>query len=217
MNARIRSAPGRAPRRRSPAPDPTSKWEAVRGRAAAVFDLGARLPAQVFRGLADEAVFCEFDVLLTPDAGPALAALARSHGDRQVDLLVVEGAGVAEPVLSLSVDATADDYWAEVGFDAVRDPLESVTVAARVVALTGPSGRWGCRGERDPEVAVLRGLPDGGARDDWSLRYGPCLGAADALAHWLPVTFRGRHVPDAHAAELSANYGARQGSRGRPG
>ncbi|MGW4809657.1 hypothetical protein [Kitasatospora sp. NPDC004272] len=109
-------------------------------------------------------MFCEFDVLLTPDAWPALVALARSHGDRQVDLLVVEGAGVAEPVLSLSVDATADDYWAEVGFDVGRDPVESVTVAARVVALTGPSdpsGRWGRWGERDPEVAVLRGLPHG--------------------------------------------------------
>ncbi|WP_327676480.1 hypothetical protein [Kitasatospora sp. NBC_00458] len=185
-----------------------SNPDAVRARAAAVFDLDARLPAQVFRELADEAVFCEFDPLLTPDAWPALAALAGLHGDQQVDLLVVEADGIAGPALSLSVEATPDDYWAEIGFDSGREPLESITIAARTVALTGPSGRWGCWGERDPEVAVVRGLPDGAARREWSVRYGLCVDAAGALASWLPQVFRDRFVPDAYAAELAVEYGA---------
>ncbi|MFB7616455.1 hypothetical protein [Kitasatospora sp. NPDC056181] len=164
----------------------TSNPDAVRARTAAVFDLDTRLPAQVFRELADEAVFCEFDLLLTPDAWPALAALARLHGDRQVDLLVVEADGTTGPTLSLSVEATPDDYWAQVGFDSGRDVLESITIAARTVALTSPSGRWGCWGERDPELAVVRGFPDEAARHDWRARYGPCVDAADVLASWLP-------------------------------
>ncbi|MGK5639037.1 hypothetical protein ACSNOK_12140 [Streptomyces sp. URMC 126] len=186
----------------------TPNPDTVRARAAAVFDLGARLPAPVFRHLADDAVFCEFDALLTPDAWPALAALAESHGDRQVDLLVVAADGVAGPAaLSLSVEATPDDYWAEVGFDSGREHLESITIAARTVAVTGPSGRWGCWGQRDPEVAVVRGFPDEAARHDWRARYGPCLDAAGALTFWLPHTFHDGFVPDAYAAELIAHYG----------
>lgn len=186
----------------------TSSPDTLRARGAAVFDLDARLPALVFRELADPAVFCEFDLLLTPVAWPALAGLARLYGDRQVDLLVVEADGMAGPTLSLSVEATPDDYWAEIGFDSDREALESITIAARTVALTGPSGRWGCWGERDPEVAVVRGFPDEIARQDWHVRYGPCVDAAGALASWLPQVFRGRPVPDAYAAQLTANYGA---------
>ncbi|MDT0461013.1 hypothetical protein RM550_35790 [Streptomyces sp. DSM 41527] len=191
----------------------TSTPDAVRARAAAVFDLDARLPERVFRELADEAVFCEFDLLLTPDAWPALSALARLHGDRQVDLLVVEADGVAGPALSLSVEATPDDYWTEVGFDSGREPLESVTIAARTVALTGPSGSWGCWGERDSEVAVVRGFPGEAARHDWHVRYGPCVDAAGALASWLPQVFGNRCIPGAYAAEMAANYGAPRGNR----
>ncbi|MFI2242690.1 hypothetical protein [Streptomyces chrestomyceticus] len=191
----------------------TSIPDAVRARAAAVFDLDARLPGRVFWELADEAVFCEFDLLLTPDAWPALSALARLHGDRQVDLLVVEADGIAGSGLSLSVEATPDDYWAEIGFDSGKEALESVTIAARTVALTGPSGRWGCWGERDPEVAVVRGFPDQAARHDWHVRYGPCADVAGALASWLPQVFGNQRVPAAYAAELAANYGAPRGNR----
>ncbi|MFD8323934.1 hypothetical protein ACFVZ3_03525 [Kitasatospora purpeofusca] len=187
----------------------TSNQEAVRARAAAVFDLDARLPAQVFRDLGDEAVFCGFDTLLTPEAWPALAALAAVHGDRQVDLLVVEGYGVTGAALSLPVRATPDEYWAQVGFgpDPGPEDLESITIAAQAVALTGPSGRWGCWGERDLEVAIVRGFPDQAARAEWRARYGPCVDAAGALASWLPPVFGSRPVPDAYAHGLTTNYG----------
>ncbi|MFG2722412.1 hypothetical protein ACGFW5_29590 [Streptomyces sp. NPDC048416] len=195
----------------------TSNPDAVRARAAAVFDLDARLPARVFRELADDAVFCEFDYLLTPDAWPALVALAGLHGDQRVDLVVVEGHGIAESALSLSVEATADDYWAEIGFHEGRDFVDSIAIMTQTVVLTGPSGRWGCWGERDPEVAVVRGFPDEAARHEWSVRYGPFVDAAGALEFWLPVTFPGRSVPDAYAAELTANYGASpQSDQGSP-
>ncbi|MFF1257579.1 hypothetical protein ACFVZT_12215 [Streptomyces sp. NPDC058321] len=112
--------------------------------------------------------------------------------------------------MSLSVEATPDDYWAEIEFVSGREPLESITIAARTVALIGPSDRWGCWGERDPEVTAVRGFPDEAARHDWNVRYGPCVDAAGALASWLLQVFRGRPVPDAYAAELTANYGAPQ-------
>ncbi|GHF70512.1 hypothetical protein GCM10010218_59700 [Streptomyces mashuensis] len=191
----------------------TSHPDAVRAHAAAVFDLDARLPAGVFRKLADEAVFFEFDLLLTPDAWPALTALARLHGDRQIDLLVVEAEGIAGPALSLSVEATPGDYWAEVGFDPGGEALDSVTIAAKTVALTGPSGRWGCWGERGPELAVVRGFPDEVARQHWLVRYGPFVDAAHVLAFWLPQLFPNRRVPDAYAAELAAHYGVPQRNR----
>ncbi|MFI6152872.1 hypothetical protein ACIBCA_09285 [Kitasatospora sp. NPDC051170] len=184
----------------------TADQSAAFARAETVFDLGARLPGEVFRELADEAVFRAFDLLLTPDAWPGLAALARLHGDRQVDLHVVEAYGAPGPTLSLPVDATPDDYWAAVGFDSGPAALDSITIGAEAVALTGPSARWGCWGERGPELAVLRGFPDGAARADWCTRYGPCLDAAGVLDSWLQQVYRGP-VPDAYAAGLTTNYG----------
>ncbi|MFJ3902979.1 hypothetical protein [Streptomyces sp. NPDC090025] len=199
------------------APVPAPRPDTVRDRAAAVFDLDARLPAQVFRELADEAVFYPFDTLLTPDAWPALTALAGLHGDRRIDLLVVAADGDVVPALSLPVDATPDDYWARVGFEEDGDAWESVTIAARTVALTGPSGRWGCWGERDPEVAVLRGFPGEAARRDWCARHGPALDVAGVLGSWLRPVFRDRRVPAAYAAELTAHYGASRRPSDAPG
>ncbi|MGE9696104.1 hypothetical protein [Streptomyces sp. NRRL F-5630] len=185
----------------------TSSPDTVRAHAAATFDIDSRLPAQVFRELADEAVVFEFDLLLTPDAWPALAAMARLHGDRQVDLLVIEGAYVSGRALSFSIEATPDDYWAEVGFDSGREALESITIAAQTVALTGSSGRWGIWAERDPEIAVVRGFPEATARREWISHYGPCVDIADAMASWMRLAFRDARVPDEYAARLVANYG----------
>ncbi|MGW8562349.1 hypothetical protein ACWGLA_21415 [Streptomyces albidoflavus] len=106
---------------------------------------------------------------------------------------------------------TAAAYWAQVGFDAGREPLDLVTIAARTVASTGPSARWGCWGERDPEVAVVRGFPDEAARRKWGRGYGPCADVAGVLASWLPPVFGGRGIPEAYAAGPAAHYGARWG------
>ncbi len=103
------------------------------------------------------------------------------------------------------VDATPDDYWAEVGFDESGRPfLDSIHAMAQAVAVTGPSGRWGCWGERDPEVAVVRGFPDEAARQEWCARYGPGVDAAGALEFWLPRTFRGRTFDCAEPVRLAA-------------
>ena len=135
----------------------------IRSRSAVTFDLDARSPAQVFREPPGDSLFCEFDVVLAPEMWPALCTMARWHGDEHIDLLVLEPdcddfylpEGLGYPALSLSVEAGEDDHWAAIGFEPDGDALGSITISADVVALTGASGRWGCWGERDPEVAVF--------------------------------------------------------------
>lgn len=164
------------------------------------FYFDVRLPGQVFRSSPEGARFCSFDAVLTPEFWPALVALARFHGDEAVELSVVEPAPVA---VSLPVDATSADWWAVVGWASEGGFAESIAVSAQVIAVTGPSGKWGCWGERDPEVAIFCGVP--GA--EWCSRFGPFFDVSGALTSILPLTFADRVVPEAYAAELTANYG----------
>ncbi|MFJ4821978.1 hypothetical protein ACIP5L_01750 [Streptomyces bacillaris] len=187
----------------------------VRSRGAATFDLDARLPGQVFRESARDSLFCEFDVVLAPEIWPALCTMARWHGDDRIELLVLEPdcddfyvpEGLGYPAASLPVEASEDDYWAAIGFDPDGDALESISISANVVALTGASGKWGCWGERDPEVAVFQGFPDATSRSEWCARFGPFLDVSGALESYLPAAFGGHPVPDAYAETLTANYG----------
>ncbi|MFF0163253.1 hypothetical protein ACFYRY_37835 [Streptomyces sp. NPDC005263] len=123
----------------------------VRSRSAATFELDARLPDQVFKEGMKGSLFCEFDAVLTPEFWPALCAMARWHDDSQVELLVLEPDCDAfylpeyrmYPALSLSVEADVDDYWAAIGHEPDGDIMGSITISANVIAVTGPSGRWG--------------------------------------------------------------------------
>ncbi|WP_405680614.1 hypothetical protein OG239_05460 [Streptomyces sp. NBC_00868] len=179
----------------------------IHARFASVFDLDARLPGMVFRRDAGDTLFVEFDVLLTPDLWPALCTMARWHGDQHVELLVLapDDDKYSFPALSLSVEASVDDYWDAVGFGPDDDAGDSVTIMANVVALTGPSRKWGCWGERDPEVAVFQGFPDAAARDAWREEFGPFLEVDEALNSYLSLAFRGA-VPDWYASALTAHY-----------
>lgn len=187
----------------------------VRSHSAAAFNLDARLPNQVFVEGAQDYLFCEFDAVLAPDFWPALRSMARWHGDTRVELLVLEpdceGFYLPEcgmyPAISLSVDASADDYWAAVRYEPNGDIMGSIAISANVIAVTGPSGKWGCWGERDPEVAVFHGFPNLTVRAEWHSQFGPFLEAAGALESYLPLTFAGRTVPEKYAETLTTNYG----------
>ncbi|MDI5976148.1 hypothetical protein [Amycolatopsis magusensis] len=191
------------------------EYLAIRSRGAATFDLEARLPAQVFRTPRPDALFCEFDVVLTPEFWPALCAMARWHGDEQVELLVLEPEAdefyLPEyrlyPAVSLPVESSMDDYWAVIGHEPNGEALGSIAISADVIAVTGPSGAWGCWGERNPEVAVFQGFPSEAARAEWSAEFGPFLDVSGALDSYLPLTFAGRSVPAEYAATLTSNYG----------
>ncbi|MFI6056060.1 hypothetical protein ACIBCO_39080 [Streptomyces violascens] len=188
---------------------------AIRAHCADVFALDTRLPGMVFLKDRGDTLFGEFDALLTPELWPALCAMARWHGDQHVELIVLSashGTTSAPAALSLSVEASSDDYWDAVGFAADGDALDSITVAANVVAVTGPSGKWGCWGERDPEVAVFQGFPDTAARDAWRAEFGPFLGVDEALASYLSLAFRSP-VPDWYNAAMTAHYRVSSDSR----
>ena len=194
-------------------------YQGLRSRCAATFDLDARLPAQVFRERIGDSLFCEFDAVLAPEIWPALCTMARWHGDERIELLVLEpdcddfflAEGLGYPAVSLSVEASEDDYWAAIGFEPDGDALGSITISANAVALTAASGKWGCWGERDSEVAVFRGFPDAVARNEWRSRFGPFLEVSGALESYLPFAFAGRTVPDEYAETLTANYGPAEG------
>lgn len=173
---------------------------------AEVFELGARLPGQVFREVQGDFLFCEYDALVAPELWPALGELARWHGDERVELLVLEPG--AQRTVSLPADAGTDGYWAAIGHESDGGFLGSIAVSADVVAVTGPSGKWGCWGERGPEVAVFQGFPDAAVRDGWRDRFGPFLDAAGAVESYVWMAFGGRRpVPDEFAGALVANYG----------
>ncbi|MFD6556048.1 hypothetical protein [Streptomyces sp. NPDC058398] len=190
------------------------EYLAIRSRGAATFDLSSRFPDQVFKENAQDSLFCEFDAILTPEMWPALCAMARWHGDKYIDLVVLEpdiddyyvSEGLGYPAASLSVEASEDDYWAAIGFEPDGDALGSIAISANVVALTGASAKWGCWGERDPEVAVFQGFRNETARMEWSARFGPFLDASGALEEYLPNAFRRQLVPETYAAALTANY-----------
>ncbi|MGY1438903.1 hypothetical protein [Streptomyces reniochalinae] len=191
-------------------------YRKVRSRAAATFDLDARLPEKVFRRDNGESLFCEFDVVLTPEFWPALSAMAQWYGDTRVELVALEPECETfylsdyrmYPAVSLPVEADKDEYWAAIGHEPDGDIMGSLAISANVIALTGPSGKWGCWGERDPELAVFQGFPDAAARNDWCACFGPFLDVAGALESYLPPTFANWVVPQEYAATLTANYGA---------
>ncbi|MBZ4318668.1 hypothetical protein [Streptomyces huiliensis] len=198
-----------------------SQYLRVRSHAATTFDLDARLPGQVFKKDIGDSLFCEFDAVLTPEFWPALCTMARWYGDTCVELLVLEPECDAfyladyrmYPAISLSVEAGVDDYWAAIGHEPDGDVMGSIAISANVIAVTGPSGRWGCWGERDPEVAVFRGFPSAAAQNEWRTQFGPFLGVSEALQSYLARTFAGWTVPAQYATTLTANYGRSSGRR----
>ncbi|QYN18886.1 hypothetical protein [Amycolatopsis sp. DSM 110486] len=146
------------------------------------FDLSARLPDQVFRGPKGESLFGPYDDLIDPEFWTVISALARWHGDARVYLLSVRP-GPDEsylrdsnfcPAVSISVEASEEDYWAAIGFDSIGDSAPSIALTTNVMALTGDSGKWGFWAERDPEVAVYRGdFSVVRQNNNWMEKFGP--------------------------------------------
>jgi hypothetical protein len=186
----------------------------IRSRSAAVFEFDARLPDQVFKNDSGDSLFCEFDAVLSPEFWPALCAMAQWYDDEFVELLVLEPECDSfylpeyrmYPAVSLSVEAGVDDFWASIGHEPDGDIMGSIAISANVIAVTGPSGRWGCWGERNPEVAVFKGFPTAAVRSEWRTHFGPFLDVSGALESYLSMAFAAQTVPDEYAARLVANY-----------
>lgn len=145
------------------------EYDAVRACASSVFNLDARLPRPVFRDPGRATVFSGFHTILSPDFWPALRALAGSHGDDRIQLLVVEPDCdehyVPEygmyPAGVLTVAATGHDYWNLISEKPFGELTGAIVYSADVVAVAGASGEWGCWGERSAGLAAIQGMPDG--------------------------------------------------------
>ncbi|MFI5612621.1 hypothetical protein [Amycolatopsis sp. NPDC051903] len=188
-----------------------TEYLTVRARAAAVFHLDARLPAQLFTaGDAQGSLVGDVSAFWDPDFWPAFQALACYHGDRTVDFLLVDGPACVHlrdrgeyPALSMPVGASVDEYWDAVGFDS-RGFSDAYVFLAETVAVVGPSGRWGCWGERDHELAVYLGFPNAAARERWREEHKPFF-AEDSVAEYFSNVYRNR-PPQGIVEEPIANY-----------
>lgn len=135
----------------------------LKGATSARFDLGARLPGQVFLSpeelgyqLTDSAVLTE------PEFWSILGMLCGQFDDRYVfgrvldDLRAQAGLGQL-PFLELSPDASREDFQTWVR---ARDPArtEPLYIDGRTIVFCGDTGRWGIWIDQDRELAVL-GIP----------------------------------------------------------
>ncbi|WP_084792085.1 hypothetical protein [Actinopolyspora mortivallis] len=190
------------------------EYKSVYSCVSAVFNLDLRLPNQVFKKNQGDSLFSEFDGVLAPELWPALCELARWNGDSHVEMLVLEpsceGFYFPEyrmyPALSLSVNADEEDYWELIGYEPNGEILGSLAKSAEVVAISGRSGKWGCWGERNDEVAVFQGFQESSMRNEWWTRYGPFMEVADALKTYVYPAPAKRAVSEEYAQTLMANY-----------
>lgn len=190
-----------------------SSYEAIRTHASKVFDVGSRLPGMVFRDLAGYTLFCEFEAVLGAKFWPALTALAQLHGDDMVELLVVAPGGDSYykpeygmyPAASLATASSPQEYWKTISEEPRGDATGAIVFSAEVVAIDGPSGEWGCWGERNLGVALIRGVPPE-ELEGWSDTYGPFLEVEEALRQYVAPNFMRLAMPDELSSALTANY-----------
>lgn len=187
----------------------------IQDQSKAVVNINARLPDQVFKGGVAAPLFVEFDLILTPGFWSSFRQIARWHGDSQVDILVVQPDCEdfyypryrSYPAISVPVDVEIDDYWTELGHEPYGEIMGSIPISANVVTVTGPSRKWACWGERDPELAIFVGFPDAASRKEWrSNKQGLFMESFDEVLECLSLAFRGEVVPDHYAAAFRDNY-----------
>ncbi len=155
-----------------------------------------------------------FDTGLSKFAWPALSALARMHGDAFVDLVTIEPClGTVRypaqwdryPSLSLSVDASPEDYEAatwELCPDGVGRMIGDF---ADVVVISGASRRWGCWGERAPEIMAIA-APDTPEHQLWRRNFDFDLCDAYAALGIMAKACRKMRVPMHFVEPFIDNY-----------
>jgi hypothetical protein len=190
------------------------EFEVVRETVSKDFHLDRRFPESVFKNPKPRTLFCQDLGVMGPSFWPAIQRLARVHGDDRIDFLVLEpdaetyyreGYGIY-PAISLPVDSSEDDYWNSVSYEPDGDPTGALVFSARVFAVSGPSGKWGCWGELGVEVVAVQGIPDYISDREWCDEFGNFLRAREALNDYISLTFRDQKVPDWFSCPFVKNY-----------
>jgi hypothetical protein len=110
------------------------------------------------------------------------------------------------PAASMALTMSADEYWETISEQPSGDITGAIVDSAEDIALTGPSGKWGCWGERGFGVAAIQGVPRSGPSSGWREQYGPFLAADDALQQYIAPNFRKTGIPYEFSSALIANY-----------
>ncbi|GAA2554874.1 hypothetical protein GCM10010435_26720 [Winogradskya consettensis] len=191
-------------------------YRRLRAYASATFDLSTRFPDIVFRRPGPVTLFCQFDSVLGEDFWPALSELARLHDDDDDDVIVIVIEPDGEdhhfprygwwPAFSMSTGAGIDDYSRVILEPPTGAGQASFLLSGDIVAVTGPSGKWGIWGERDAELAAVQASVASDVFQRWGEEFGPFLPAVEAVTEYLPPNFNVEVDPLAYVTTLVASY-----------
>lgn len=192
----------------------TSVWARSEAERSRLFDLvvklfhpGRRLPENVSRGPVASKPFIDGDLILGGAGWAPLAALAETHGDSAVHLVVLdpgpESFGLDDnfAAVTFHTSENADSFYT--GLYSMP-PGQEVGYIAEVLVAIGDSGRWGVWVERDQAGVVLGEAS--GALGEWEFADGSLLmSAGEVLDGVTGMHLRHEQDPEFGTA-LLANY-----------
>jgi hypothetical protein len=180
---------------------------------SSLVDPAVRLPDWPFllpRGQVDIA---EFDRLLADDFVPVLQALARTPGDDNVILTVVDPEasyyrnGYAHyPGRRFESPHLAQRYWDGLTYVPSGDPTGAIFYTADVVAVAGSSGTWAVWGERDWDLVLVHSQTVNGPWLDVGV---PFLGGPEALREFTAPDWGDVHLPERERSTFLRNLDER--------
>lgn len=140
-----------------------TEFESWRGLVAGILTDQVRLPESPFTKRFGRYSFEEFDWMLSAGCWPALAELAKTSGDVNILLAILE----PDPVryfktefgiynwAVLPVNIEKDDYWNFLNLAPGESPADSVLANSEMVLWMPSSQKWAIWGERSSGLCVL--------------------------------------------------------------
>lgn len=166
------------------------------------------VPDQVFRHPPSRTQFLDFAWMLDPQFWSLLVELATAHGDDEVAVLVLDPTPEyyrrsygSYPAFTVPVDATGDEYIRALLEEPGDDVTGALSYTAMVMAVTGPSGRWACWGDRAFDLGLVQADT---APTRWLAE--PGLTDLAGIQSLVALNFAGHAIPEDFLARLQTNY-----------